>query len=99
MDHLLQLTPPSEMPSAATLAGGRGPPGRFRARRLTKGKAVSCQWIQPARVLRAFPHGLVAQLEEHPLCKRGASGSNPDESMALATQKGRRASPDLDKVH
>jgi hypothetical protein len=26
------------------------------------------------------PRGLVAQLVEHPLCKRGASGSNPDES-------------------
>jgi hypothetical protein len=26
--------------------------------------------------------GLVAQLVEHPLCKRGASGSNPDESTS-----------------
>ncbi len=33
------------------------------------------------RVQTAHPSGLVAQLVEHPLCKRGASGSNPDESM------------------
>ena len=36
------------------------------------------------RVQTAHPSGLVAQLVEHPLCKRGASGSNPDESMGLA---------------
>lgn len=33
------------------------------------------------RVQTAHPSGLVAQLVEHPLCKRGASGSNPDESI------------------
>ena len=37
---------------------------------------------------RRAPHGLVAQLVEHPLCKRGASGSNPDESTLAAVQQG-----------
>ena len=40
------------------------------------------------------PSGLVAQLVEHPLCKRGASGSNPDESMgAIPTWTSKESPP------
>jgi hypothetical protein len=44
-------------------------------------QSVSCKWIQLGLGPKGeVPRGLVAQLVEHPLCKRGASGSNPDES-------------------
>jgi hypothetical protein len=44
------------------------------------------------RVQTAHPSGLVAQLVEHPLCKRGASGSNPDESTLRKERPGPRTS-------
>ncbi len=70
------------MSPAATLAGNRGPTERFRARRLTNGVALSrASGSSAAGPGGGTPaNGLVAQLVEHPLCKRGASGSNPDES-------------------
>ena len=61
-----------------------GRPGTRRSRFRYTDQAMCClvqSWTQRTRVLGGSPSGLVAQLVEHPLCKRGASGSNPDESM------------------
>ena len=59
-----------------------GPTGHYTVPvRSTKSQVCLVLADPTTRVQTAHPSGLVAQLVEHPLCKRGASGSNPDESM------------------
>jgi hypothetical protein len=84
MDHLLYH--PSSEWKCRRDSSRRPRAARAHNARIGSHLSVSCVRIQPTRVYGAgsqdLATGLVAQLVEHPLCKRGASGSNPDESTA-----------------
>lgn len=44
------------------------------------------------------PHGLVAQLEEHPVCNRKAPGSNPGESIPSGTWTSSRKGAEIRNI-
>jgi hypothetical protein len=101
MDHLLHLTRPSgdaPRPRLWRRRADRAQKPRFGSTHavLSRASGSSGRGSQDARHLGgAAPHGLVSQLVESPLCKREASGSNPDESTLLAVVA--RGDLDLEK--
>src|SRR5688572_27165220 len=100
MDHLLYLTSlRQEMPlglgPVAVGPTGHNTPGAVHhfARRLSRASGSNGRGSKDAE--QPAHQGLVSQLVESPLCKREASGSNPDESTPFAVVA--RGDLDLEK--